>query len=73
VKVETDFDVYRDEINRANAFITAPPPDSAPAWWPPELFGEFRLHVVTETACHAGHLDAVREFIGGRRWLVLTE
>jgi hypothetical protein len=31
------------------------------------------LHVVTETACHAGHLDAARELIDGRRWLVLTE
>ena len=25
-----------------------------------------------ETACHAGHLDAVRELIdGGRRWIIL--
>jgi hypothetical protein len=31
------------------------------------------LHVITETACHAGHLDAARELIDGRRWLVLTE
>jgi hypothetical protein len=23
----------------------------------------------TETACHAGHLDAVRELIDGRTWL----
>jgi len=30
------------------------------------------LHVIVETACHAGHLDAVRELIDGRRWLVLT-
>ncbi|MFD0606098.1 hypothetical protein [Streptomyces aureus] len=28
---------------------------------------------MTETACHAGHLDAARELIDGRRWLVLTE
>jgi len=27
------------------------------------------LHVITETACHAGHLDAVRELIDGRQWL----
>jgi len=27
------------------------------------------LHVITETACHAGHLDAVRELIDGRTWL----
>jgi hypothetical protein len=31
------------------------------------------LHVITETACHAGHLDAVRELIDGRTWMVLTE
>jgi hypothetical protein len=29
--------------------------------------------VITETACHAGHLDAVRELIDGRTWLVLTQ
>jgi Protein of unknown function (DUF664) len=27
------------------------------------------LHVITETACHAGHLDAARELIDGRQWL----
>jgi hypothetical protein len=30
------------------------------------------LHVITETACHAGHLDAVRELIDGRTWVILT-
>jgi hypothetical protein len=29
------------------------------------------LHVITETAVHAGHLDAVRELIDGRQWIVL--
>jgi hypothetical protein len=75
------FDIYRQEIDRANAIITATPLDAAPAWWPPDLFGDWRLHnlreiilhVMTETACHAGHLDAARELIDGRRWLVLTE
>jgi hypothetical protein len=28
------------------------------------------LHVVTEIAVHAGHLDAVRELIDGRQWVV---
>jgi hypothetical protein len=27
------------------------------------------LHVITETACHAGHLDAARELIDGRLWM----
>ena len=31
------------------------------------------LHVITETATHAGHLDAVRELIDGRTWMILTE
>lgn len=74
------FDTYRQEIARANAIIAATPPNAAPAWWPDDLFGDWRLqavreivlHVMTETACHAGHLDAVRELIDGRSWLVLT-
>jgi uncharacterized damage-inducible protein DinB len=70
---------YRHEIKSANAIIAATPLDAAPAWWP-EFFGSWRLrdlreillHVITETACHAGHLDAVRELIDGRTWLILT-
>lgn len=73
-------DLYRAEIARSNAIIAATPLDSPPAWWPEELFGEWRLddlrdvilHVITETACHAGHLDAARELIDGRTWLILT-
>jgi hypothetical protein len=75
------FDGYRREIDRADAIIGATPLDAAPAWWPSDLFGDFRLHnlreimlhVIVETACHAGHLDAARELIDGRRWLVLTD
>jgi uncharacterized damage-inducible protein DinB len=80
VRTEDVFDVYRREIGRANEVIRSTPLDSPPAWWP-AFFGDWRLHdlrevimhVITETACHAGHLDAVRELIDGRRWLVLTE
>lgn len=75
------FDLYRQEIGLADAIIAATALDSAPAWWPGEVFGTWRLHqlreiilhVITETACHAGHLDAARELIDGRRWLVLTD
>ena len=71
---------YRDEIERANAVITGTRLDTAPAWWPADLFGAWRLddlrdvilHVITETACHAGHLDAVRELLDGRSWRVVT-
>lgn len=72
---------YREEIARANEVIATASLDGPPAWWPTELFGDWRLpdvrhvmlHVITETACHAGHLDAVRELIDGRTWLVLPE
>jgi uncharacterized damage-inducible protein DinB len=71
---------YRREIELADAVIDATPLDGSPAWWPSELFGDWRmdslreviLHVITETACHAGQLDAVRELLDGRQWLVLT-
>ncbi|WP_328826076.1 DinB family protein [Streptomyces sp. NBC_00252] len=71
---------YRREAELADAVITATPADAALAWWPHDLFGEPHLHtlrdvvlhVVAETACHAGHLDAARELLDGRRWLVLT-
>ena len=72
--------LYRQETELANSIIAATPLDAAPAWWPEEIFPglptrdlrETILHVITETACHAGHLDAVRELIDGRAWLVLT-
>ena len=70
---------YREEIERADEVIAATSPDAAPAWWPEDLFGDWRLadvravllHVISETACHAGHLDAARELVDGRQWLVL--
>jgi Protein of unknown function (DUF664) len=73
-------DGYRHEITLADAIITSTPLDTAPAWWP-GFFGtwqlrdlrEILLHVITETACHAGHLDAARELIDGRTWLILTK
>jgi uncharacterized damage-inducible protein DinB len=72
-------DGYRREAALADAVIATSPAGAELAWWPfPE--GEWRLHdvrevllhVITETACHAGHLDAVRELIDGRQWVVNT-
>ena len=71
---------YRREAERANGVIEALQLDAEPKWWPEGLFGTWRLHnlrhvilhVIAETACHAGHLDAVRELIDGRTWLVLN-
>jgi hypothetical protein len=81
VSAESVFDLYRQEIELANAIITVTPPDAPPAWWPASLSGSWRMDdlqqviicVITETACHAGHLDAVRELLDGRKWLVLTD
>ena len=74
-------DLYRREVERADAIIAATSLDSPPAWWPADLFGSWRLddvreivlHVIAETACHAGHLDAARELIDGQQWIVLTK
>jgi hypothetical protein len=78
VPAATVLDAYRDEVARANAVIAGARLDASPAWWPVDLFGSWRLddvravvlHVLTETACHAGHLDAVRELLDGRSWRV---
>jgi len=51
--------------------------DGAPAWWPDDMFGPWRLrsvfgvlhHLTVETATHAGHLDAARELVDGRTWI----
>lgn len=80
VSAESVLGLYRREIERANAIIEATALDTPPANWPADQWGDWRLenlretmlHVITETAVHAGHLDAVRELIDGRRWLVLT-
>jgi hypothetical protein len=74
-------DLYREECKLADAIVAARSLESAAAWWPSEVFPgmpaqDLRrtiLHVITETAAHAGHLDAVRELIDRRTWLVLTD
>lgn len=71
-------DEYRAETARSNAIITSTSLDAPPAWWP-EWWPDWRmdnlrrviLHVLVETANHAGHLDAARELIDGTQWLVL--
>jgi hypothetical protein len=72
-------DLYRSEIETANGIIATTPPDALPRWWPDEIFPDYPirplrnviLHVLAETATHAGHLDAARELIDGTQWLVL--
>jgi hypothetical protein len=70
------FALYRDEIARADAIIATTSLDQPPRQ-PPDFdvdFPDLRtviLWVIKETATHAGHLDAVRELIDGRQWIVL--
>ena len=75
---EDVFTLYRDEIARANAIVADTPLDAPPRqrdpWWGdwevPDL-RFIRLHVIAETACHAGHLDADRKLLDRHQWLVL--
>ena len=54
------------------------PLDAAPVWWfegagtlPYTTLREVLLHVLVETATHAGHLDICRELADGGQRLVL--
>jgi hypothetical protein len=79
--IESVLDLYREECALADAIVTDRPLDAAAEWWPSEVFPgmpaqDLRrtvLHVITENATHAGHLDVVRELIDRRTWLVLTD
>lgn len=65
-------DLYRDEIRRANAVLAsialdAPPLRTDPRWpnWKIPNFRWIVLHMIEETARHAGHLDTARELLDG--------
>jgi len=71
---------YRSAIARSDEIIAAREMDDAPQqpedWWTDAglHFPDLRtivVHVLVETAVHAGHLDAVRELLDGRQHLVL--
>jgi hypothetical protein len=75
---EDVFTMYRDEIERSDTIIAAAtldaPPRQRDEWWGDWQVPDVRfiiLHMITETACHAGHLDAARELLDGRQWVVL--
>lgn len=81
VPLQTVLDWYRTEAAHADEIIAARSPNDPVAWWPLDLFPpDFRyhtvreviVHVIAETATHAGHLDIVRELIDGKTWLILT-
>ena len=78
---ETILANYRRQVELADAVLARTDLDAAPAWWPRDQFGDWRLdanyevllHVITETACHTGHLDAARELIDGNQWFVQAD
>jgi hypothetical protein len=77
VPVQDIIDLYRREAELGDRIVAGADLESPPAFWP-SFFGEYRLasvrevilHVIEETACHAGHLDAARELTDGRQWIV---
>lgn len=73
-------DRYRESTVLSNAILTtatldAPPRQRDPGWAGLDhAFRDVRdiaLHVLAETACHAGQLDAARELLDGHQWLVI--
>jgi uncharacterized damage-inducible protein DinB len=64
--------LYRRAWERADATIEALDLDSTGAvpWWPEErrvvTLHQMLVHMITETARHAGHADIVRELVDGR-------
>jgi uncharacterized damage-inducible protein DinB len=73
---EEVFDLYRDQCERANALLATTPLSTPPRGpvhpgMEAEVF-DLRgivLHMIEETARHAGHLDIAREFLDGKTGL----
>ena len=71
--------LYQREAEASDAVLAVTDLDAPPGWWP-EFLGDqtmdsardVLLHLIVETAAHAGHLDAVRELTDGRQWRVVT-
>jgi uncharacterized damage-inducible protein DinB len=71
---------YADECRLATAAVETMRLDAEPVWWfqdggdpPYSTLREILLHVIVETATHAGHLDICRELADGGQRLVLDE
>ena len=66
---------YRAECEQSDKIIAGLAADSPTRWRPyadaPADLTGVLLHVMVETACHAGHLDIVRESIDARQFLVV--
>jgi uncharacterized damage-inducible protein DinB len=71
---------YANECRLATVAINRLRLDAEPVWWfedggdsPYSSLREVLLHVIVETATHAGHLDICRELVDGGQRLVLDE
>ena len=71
---------YANECRLATAAVDELRLDAEPVWWfegsgdpPYSSLREVLLHVIVETATHAGHLDICRELVDGGQRLVLDE
>lgn len=71
---------YAAECRLATAVIEQLDLDAEPVWWfegggspPHSSLRGVLLHVIVETATHAGHLDICRELVDGGQRLVLDE
>ncbi|WP_208868793.1 DUF664 domain-containing protein [Microbispora triticiradicis] len=70
------FAFYRDQCERSNAVLASMPLSTPPRGRHPAPLGDeitdlrrIVLHMIEETARHAGHLDIVRELIDGKTGL----
>ncbi|WP_202918939.1 DinB family protein [Saccharothrix deserti] len=70
------FAFYQDQCERSNAILASTPLSTPPLGRHPGDLGDeitdlrrIVLHMIEETARHAGHLDAVRELIDGKTGL----
>ena len=73
---DTVFAFYAEQRAKGNAIVDVTPLDAKPVGRHPGELGEevddlrwIILHLIEETARHAGHLDAVRELLDGRTGL----
>jgi uncharacterized damage-inducible protein DinB len=71
---------YANECRPATAAVDKLDLDAKPVWWfedggdpPHSSLRELLLHVIVETATHAGHLDICRELVDGGQRLVLDQ
>lgn len=74
-------EAYRAESAHSDAIVRAHHLDDEPLWWDESLFGpdsrpesvrDVVLHVIIETAAHAGQMDVVRELVDGAQHMVFT-